>query len=92
MLFPNFKEYCVAFLMETVGYWRLGTTNWIVADGIVGYGDTYGIEPANLSDVYKRQAFILLFLIERASVIFLYKGRFVCCPFLRGIQDFSSHL
>lgn len=50
MLFPNFKEYCVAFLMETVGYWRLGTTNWIVADGIVGYGDTYGIEPANLSE------------------------------------------
>ena len=50
MLFPNFKEYCVAFLMETAGYWRLGTTNWIVADGIVGYGDTYGIEPANLSE------------------------------------------
>lgn len=50
MLFPNFKEYCIAFLMETVGYWRLGTTNWIVADGIVGYGDTYGIEPANLSE------------------------------------------
>ena len=50
MLFPNFKEYCIAFLMETAGYWRLGTTNWIVADGIVGYGDTYGIEPANLSE------------------------------------------
>ncbi len=50
MLFPNFKEYCVAFLMETAGYWRLGTTNWIVADGIVGYEDTYGIEPANLSE------------------------------------------
>ena len=50
MLFPNFKEYCVAFLMETAGYWRLGTTNWIVAEGIVGYGDTYGIEPANLSE------------------------------------------
>lgn len=50
MLFPNFREYVVAFLMETAGYWRLGTTNWVVAEGIVGYGDTYGIEPANLSE------------------------------------------
>lgn len=50
MLFPNFKEYVIAFLMETAGYWRLGTTNWIVAEGIVGYGDTYGIEPENLSE------------------------------------------
>lgn len=52
MLGPNLKEYCVAYLMETAGYWRLGTTNWIVAPGIQGYSDTYGVEPANLTQRY----------------------------------------
>lgn len=52
MLFPHFKDYCIAFLMETAGYWRPGTMNWYVAPGINGYSTTYGVEPANLAERY----------------------------------------
>lgn len=31
MLFPNFKHYVKAYMMETVGYWHVSTKNWIVS-------------------------------------------------------------
>lgn len=42
MLFPNFKHYVKAYLMETQGYWHPTTKDWIVA--MPEYtGDPYGI-------------------------------------------------
>lgn len=34
MMFPNMKEYIRAFLMQTVGYWHVGTDNWVLYSGI----------------------------------------------------------
>lgn len=48
MLGPNLKEYVIAFLMETLGYWNLGTGNWVTADSIINFGSTYSITPNNL--------------------------------------------
>ncbi|QAT50194.1 hypothetical protein EQM14_10680 [Caproiciproducens sp. NJN-50] len=49
MLVKNGKEYAVAHLMLTLGYWHIGTGNWVVAPGITPWGDeTYGIVPYNL--------------------------------------------
>ena len=31
MLFPNFKHYVKAYMMETVGYWHVSVKNWIVS-------------------------------------------------------------
>lgn len=33
MLFPNFKHYVKAYLMETSGYWHVSVKDWIVATG-----------------------------------------------------------
>lgn len=33
MLLPNFKSYVKAYLMQTIGYWHIGTTNWICQYG-----------------------------------------------------------
>ncbi|MGI6283009.1 DUF6020 family protein [Caproicibacterium sp. XB2] len=35
MLRPNWKKYVKAYLMETVGYWHIGTANWIALYGAV---------------------------------------------------------
>lgn len=49
MFAKNGKEYTVAHLMLTLGYWHIGTGNWVVAPGITPWGDeTYGIVPYNL--------------------------------------------
>ncbi len=48
MLGPNLKEYVIAFLMETLGYWNPGTRNWMTADSIINFGSTYGLTPNNL--------------------------------------------
>lgn len=34
MMLPNLKEYVKAFLMQTVGYWHVGTNNWVLYNGI----------------------------------------------------------
>lgn len=34
MMMPNLKEYIRAFLMQTVGYWHVGTNNWVLYNGI----------------------------------------------------------
>lgn len=34
MLIPNFKSYVKAYLMQTIGYWHVGTTNWVCQFGI----------------------------------------------------------
>lgn len=48
MLGPHLKEYVIAFLMETLGYWNPGTTNWVTTDAITSWGNDYGITPINL--------------------------------------------
>ncbi|MFU0832955.1 MAG: PMT-2 domain-containing protein [Oscillospiraceae bacterium] len=49
MFVKNSKEYIIAHLMETLGYWHIGTGNWVVAPGITSWnGDTYGVVPYNL--------------------------------------------
>jgi hypothetical protein len=49
MLAKNGKEYGIAYLMLTLGYWHIGTGNWVTAEGITAYSDnTYGIVPYNL--------------------------------------------
>lgn len=49
MFTKNTKEYIVAHLMLTLGYWHIGTGNWVVATGVTPWGDeTYGVVPYNL--------------------------------------------
>lgn len=49
MFTKNGKEYAVAYLMLTLGYWHIGTGNWVVATGVTSWGDeTYGVAPYNL--------------------------------------------
>lgn len=49
MFVKNSKEYIIAHLMETLGYWHIGTGNWVVAPGIASWnGDTYGVVSYNL--------------------------------------------
>lgn len=49
MLIPNIKEYCKAYAMETYGFWYIGIQNWIIFDGVKGYGgQTYGVTSRNL--------------------------------------------
>lgn len=46
---PNSKEYFKAYAMETYGYWYIGIQNWILFDGVKGYGgQTYGVVSRNL--------------------------------------------
>ena len=41
MMGPNLKEYIRAFLMQTVGYWHIGTNNWVLYNGI---GEDYNAQ------------------------------------------------
>lgn len=45
MLIPNFKSYVKAYLMQTVGYWHVRTTNWICQFG-VNEGNQFGLQSA----------------------------------------------
>lgn len=46
MLVPNFGSYVKAYLLETVGYWHVGTTGWVL---YYGTGDGYGAKELGLS-------------------------------------------
>ncbi|MCI1965800.1 MAG: DUF6020 family protein [Oscillospiraceae bacterium] len=49
MVLKNPKESVIAYLMLTLGYWHIGTGNWVVAAGVSPWGDeTYGVVPYNL--------------------------------------------
>jgi hypothetical protein len=40
MMRSNFRNYVKAYLMETLGYWHIGTSNWIATFGTIkGYGE-----------------------------------------------------
>ncbi|HCR43190.1 MAG TPA: hypothetical protein DIV41_01290, partial [Ruminococcaceae bacterium] len=40
-MFPhNVKEYIKAYCLETVGYWHIGTENWVVFEGTADVRDT----------------------------------------------------
>lgn len=45
MMGPNGKEYIRAFLMQTVGYWHVGTNNWVLYNGI---GEGYNAQEHGL--------------------------------------------
>ncbi len=45
MLAPNFGSYVKAYILETVGYWHVGTTGWIL---YYGTGEGYGAEEKGL--------------------------------------------
>mgnify|MGYP000852380925 FL=1 len=45
MLGPNFKSYCRAYGMQTIGYWHPGIRNWVLYNGI---GKGYGAEKLGL--------------------------------------------
>ncbi|WP_411675960.1 DUF6020 family protein [Caproicibacter sp.] len=45
----NPKECLIAHMMLTLGYWHVGTGNWVTATGVASWGDdTYGVVPYNL--------------------------------------------
>ena len=39
MLAPNFKEYVKAYCLETVGFWHVGTNNWVLFYGAADIRD-----------------------------------------------------
>lgn len=39
MLLPNFKEYVKAYCLETVGFWHVGTNNWVLFYGTADIHD-----------------------------------------------------
>lgn len=45
MLVPNFGSYVKAYILETVGYWHVGTTGWVL---YYGTGDGYGAKETGL--------------------------------------------
>lgn len=49
LFLKNGKEYIIAHMMTTLGYWHIGTGNWVTATGVESWeNDTYGVTPYNL--------------------------------------------
>lgn len=46
MMGPNIRYYGEAWALETLGYWHVGTTNWVLFYGI---GENYGAQLSGLS-------------------------------------------
>lgn len=46
MMVPNFGMYVKAYLLSTVGFWHMGTTNWMIAFG--ASDEELGIEARNI--------------------------------------------
>lgn len=57
MLVPNFSLYVKAYAMETLGYWHMGTTNWVAAFGVAkGCGaEQMDIVPRNIAGLAANQ-------------------------------------
>lgn len=49
MMVPNFGSYFKAYVMETCGFWHIGTSNWVLYYGVgKGYGaQNYGLSLQN---------------------------------------------
>lgn len=86
MLIPNFKSYVKAYLAQTIGYWHIGTTNWICQFGVdensTGLPITqHGILQNRIEMLVKGLKYIPV-LRDLFSIAFMVWLTFFCCVIL----------
>lgn len=79
MMVPNFGDYVKGYMMQTLGYWHVGTTGWVLFYGIHG---GYGAEESGLamSDLGNLK-------MNRNSILKAFNDLQTSIPFLSGIVN-----
>lgn len=85
MLAPNLKNYLKAYFLETVGFWHVGTSNWVLYYGI---GPGYGAQKAGLSQTNLTKLLDTARLEKnRTRIAAAFNSLQIHIPILRGLVN-----